>query len=192
MRSRHAPLQCIAATSGLLSITPICWTAFTPAAPQAVHYAAAHSHCLHPRRPLQVLQDCHAALGPYQGELLQEVAYILRTARSSSPAAARTRQVAMDVLRHFGSAGGDAYRVARQQGGAPAGARPESVVNRDPGAAAAAVVAVMRSEQVQQHVGCSRMALLFCHKLCVSVVSCSGHANQLHRNLVSNPTVARL
>jgi hypothetical protein len=82
-----------------------------------------------------VLQECHAALGPYQGELLQEVAYILRTLRSSSPAAARTRQVAMDVLRHFGSAGGDAYRVARQQGGvAPVGARVENV-NRDPGAA---------------------------------------------------------
>jgi hypothetical protein len=86
---------------------------------------------------LQVLQECHAALGPYQGELLQEVAYILRTVRSSSPAAARTRQVAMDVLRHFGSAGGDAYRVARQQQGgvAPVGARVENV-NRDPGAAA--------------------------------------------------------
>jgi hypothetical protein len=66
------------------------------------------------------------------------VAYILRTVRSSSPAAARTRQVAMDVLRHFGSAGGDAYRVARQQQGgvAPVGARVENV-NRDPGAAAA-------------------------------------------------------
>ncbi|KAF6252874.1 hypothetical protein COO60DRAFT_490623 [Scenedesmus sp. NREL 46B-D3] len=85
----------------------------------------------------KVLQECHAALGPYQGELLQEVAYILRTVRSSSPAAARTRQVAMDVLRHFGSAGGDAYRVARQQGGgAPAGSRVESV-NRDPAAIAA-------------------------------------------------------
>lgn len=74
-------------------------------------------------------------MGIYQGELLQEVAYILRTVRSSGPAAARTRQVAMDVLRHFGSAGGDAYRVARQQGGfVPApqmGVVPAQ--NRDPG-----------------------------------------------------------
>lgn len=82
---------------------------------------------------LQVLQECHAAVGIYQGELLQEVAYILRTVRSSGPAAARTRQVAMDVLRHFGSAGGDAYRLARQQApGPPVGARLDSV-NRDPG-----------------------------------------------------------
>jgi hypothetical protein len=91
-----------------------------------LHHLGAH---------LQVLQECHAALGPYQGELLQEVAYILRTVRSSSPAAARTRQVAMDVLRHFGSAGGDAYRVARQQGGvAPVGGARQDNVNRDPGA----------------------------------------------------------
>lgn len=87
-----------------------------------------------PIRPLlllQVLQECHAALGMYQGELLQEVAYILRTQHASSPAAARTRQAAMDALRHFGAGGVDAYRQARQQGGVAPGM--PSMVQRDPG-----------------------------------------------------------
>eukprot|EP00879_Flechtneria_rotunda_P014589 GHRR01015246.1.p1 GENE.GHRR01015246.1~~GHRR01015246.1.p1 ORF type:complete len:322 (+),score=98.58 GHRR01015246.1:186-1151(+) len=85
----------------------------------------------------KVLQECHAAIGIYQGELLQEVAYILRTVRSSGPASARTRQVAMDVLRHFGSAGGDAYRNARQLGGPPAAATGSIMQARDPAAIAA-------------------------------------------------------
>jgi hypothetical protein len=64
-------------------------------------------------------------MGPYQGELLQEVAYILRTQHATNPAAARTRQAAMDALRLFGPGGADAYRQARAQavgpGGAPGG-----------------------------------------------------------------------
>jgi hypothetical protein len=66
----------------------------------------------------------------YQGELLQEVAYILRTQHTNSPAAARTRQAAMDALRHFGAGGVDAYRQARQQGGVAPGM---PVPQRDPG-----------------------------------------------------------
>jgi hypothetical protein len=68
-----------------------------------------------------VLQECHAVLGMYQGELLQEVAYILRSQHASSPAAARTRQAAMDALRLFGPGGVDAYRQARAAVGAPGG-----------------------------------------------------------------------
>eukprot|EP00775_Hariotina_reticulata_P009920 gene9920-10077_t len=67
---------------------------------------------------------------------------IILTMRSSSPAAARTRQVAMDVLRHFGAAGGDAYRQARQVGGlgsGPSMLRPDGTPAgpRDPAAVAA-------------------------------------------------------
>jgi hypothetical protein len=79
-----------------------------------------------------VLQECHAAIGMYQGELLQEVAYILRTQHTNSPAAARTRQAAMDALRHFGAGGVDAYRQARQQQGGMA-AHGVPAVQRDPG-----------------------------------------------------------
>lgn len=102
------------------------------------HKDATHSQpCLARLTPcLQVLQECHAAVGIYQGELLQEVAYILRTVRSSGPAAARTRQVAMDVLRHFGSAGGDAYRLARAQQGPVAAGYPSPYAVAAPGTAA--------------------------------------------------------
>lgn len=80
----------------------------------------------------QVLQECHAAIGMYQAELLHEVACILRTQHTNSPAAARTRQAAMDALRHFGAGGVDAYRQARQFPGGP-GAPAGSMTMRDPG-----------------------------------------------------------
>jgi len=69
----------------------------------------------------------------YQAELLHEVACILRTQHTNSPAAARTRQAAMDALRHFGAGGVDAYRQARQYPGGPGAPPSMTTAQRDPG-----------------------------------------------------------
>jgi hypothetical protein len=72
-----------------------------------------HHHATH----TQVLSDCAAAMAIHQDQLLQEVSKILaKPARNSAPAA-RARQAAMELLRHYGAQGGNAYRAARMQVG---------------------------------------------------------------------------
>ena len=84
------------------------------------------SHLMHQYAPClapQVLMECSPAMTIHQDELLQEVSRIMAQPSRNNPASARAKQASMELLRHFGRAGQDALRAARQNqyglGGGP-------------------------------------------------------------------------